>query len=109
MVELYRVVKREIELHRQVLAFSVSHDNNTVRIYGHYPLIQQDKTTYHRQLVRKFDFTGLDGREKWTAYRFVKNVHDIYMPMHLERICSAVEQVPLDLDFESHSSLSFGS
>jgi hypothetical protein len=33
VVELFRLVKREKELHREILAFSISHDHRTVRIY----------------------------------------------------------------------------
>jgi hypothetical protein len=44
IVELFRIVRREKELHLHILAFSVSHDHRTVRIYGHYPLIDGDKT-----------------------------------------------------------------
>ncbi|PMD21373.1 hypothetical protein NA56DRAFT_720415 [Hyaloscypha hepaticicola] len=36
IVELFRLVKHEKELYREILAFSVSHDHRTVRIYGHY-------------------------------------------------------------------------
>ena len=35
VVELFRLVKREKELHQEILAFSISHDHQTVRIYGH--------------------------------------------------------------------------
>jgi hypothetical protein len=48
-------------------SFSISHDNSNVRIYGHYPLVEEDKTTYYRHPIHKFDFTALDGKEKWTA------------------------------------------
>jgi len=61
IVELFRIVKREKELHLQILAFSISHDHGTVRIYGHYPVIDGNKTTFHRHPIRKFDFTELDG------------------------------------------------
>jgi hypothetical protein len=33
-----------------------------MRIYGHYQLINQNKTTYHRHLIRNFIFAELDGR-----------------------------------------------
>jgi hypothetical protein len=42
----------------------------------------------------------LDGKEKWTAYKFTKNVYDIWMPTHLKRICSVIDDLPPDLDFE---------
>ncbi len=64
VVELFRMVKREKELHREILAFSVSHDHRTVRIYGHYPVIDGEKTTFYRHAIHTFDFTALDGKEK---------------------------------------------
>jgi hypothetical protein len=100
VVELFRSVKREKELHQEILAFSVSHDHRTVRIYGHYPVIDGKKTTFYRHPIKMFDFTSEDGKEKWTAYKFIKNVYDIWMPTHLKRICSVIDELPLNLDFE---------
>jgi hypothetical protein len=34
------------EIHREILAFSISYDHETVRIYGHFPVIVGTKTTY---------------------------------------------------------------
>jgi hypothetical protein len=100
IVELFRLVKREKELYREILAFSISHDHRTVRVYGHYPIIKGNETTFYRHPIRTFDFTELDSKEKWTAYKFTKNVYDIWMPTHLERICSVIDELPPDLDFE---------
>ncbi|KAI2619935.1 hypothetical protein GGR54DRAFT_601860 [Hypoxylon sp. NC1633] len=94
VVELFRMAKREMELHLQILAFSISHDHRTVRIYGHYPLIKGNETTFYRHPIRTFDFTELDGKEKWTAYKFTKNVYEIWMPSHLKRICSVIDALP---------------
>ncbi|TGO62214.1 hypothetical protein BCON_0021g00270 [Botryotinia convoluta] len=99
-VELFRLVKREKELHQEILGFSISHDHRTVRIYGHYPIIDEGKTTFFRHPIYTFDFTALDGKEKWTAYKFIKNVYDIWMPTHLKRICSVIDDLPSDLNFE---------
>jgi hypothetical protein len=77
VIELFRLVKREKELHREILAFSISHDYRIVRIYGHYPIIKGDETTFYRYPIRIFDFTELDSKEKWTAYKFTKNVYDV--------------------------------
>ncbi|KAI9684129.1 MAG: hypothetical protein M1829_003399 [Trizodia sp. TS-e1964] len=99
-VELFRLVKREKELHREILAFSISHDHQTVRIYGHYPVIDGDKTTFYRHPIKNFDFTSEEGKDKWTSYKFTKNIYDIWMPTHLKRICSVINELPLDLDFE---------
>lgn len=101
IVELFRKMKREKELHLQILAFSLSHDHQMVRIYGHYPLIDGDKTEYYRHYIRAFDFTDLDGKDKWASYRFAKNVYDIWMPTHLERIRSAIDALSPSLADQS--------
>ena len=107
VVELYRAVKRERELHREILAFSISHDHSSVRIYGHYPVIEGDKTTFYRHPIHRFDFTALDGKEKWTAYKFTKDVYDVWMPLHHKRICSAIDEIASDIDFGLSQSASF--
>ena len=54
VVELYKAVKREKEL----LAFP--HDHRSVGIYGHYTIIEEEKTTFHRHPIHEFSFTALD-------------------------------------------------
>lgn len=100
IVELFRAIKREGEVNRKILAFSVSHDYTSVRIYGHYPVIDGKDTKYYRHPINKFDFTALDGKDKWTAYQFTKNVYDKWMPAHFQNICSAIDQLPSELDFD---------
>ena len=100
VIEMFRRVKREKEIDREILAFSVSHDHQTVRIYGHYPVIEGTKTTFYRYPVRKFDFTELDGKEKWTAYKFTKNVYDTWVPNHFKRLCSVIDKLPPEHDWD---------
>ncbi|SLM35829.1 hypothetical protein LPUS_05202 [Lasallia pustulata] len=108
VVELYRYVKREKELHGEILAFSISHDDENVRIYGHYALINGTETTFYRHPVHEFAFTALDGRDKWTAYTFVRNIYDKHMPILHERICSAINDLPnLDFEVSQQSELNF--
>ena len=111
VVELFRLVKREKELHRKIIAFSVSHDNRAVRIYGHYPVIEDKKTTFYRHTIHEFNFIALKGKEKWTAYKFTKSVYNIWMPTHFERLCSAIDAIPPDVHFElsEESELRFPS
>jgi hypothetical protein len=77
IVELFRLVKHEKELYRELLVFSISHDHSTVRIYSHYALIDGSKTTFYHYPIKKFDFTSEESKDKWTFYRFAKNVFDI--------------------------------
>lgn len=79
--------------------FNLARPHRTVRIYGHYTLIDGNNATFYRHPIHIFDFTALDGKEKWTAIKFVRNVYDVWMPTHLSRIRSAIDQIPSDLDF----------
>lgn len=97
--ELFRLVGRESEVDRQILSFSVSHDHQSVRIYGYYPAMEEKETKYYRHPIHTFDFTTLDGKDKWTAYRFTKNVYDLWMPSHYAKICAAIDEIPPDIHF----------
>jgi hypothetical protein len=94
VVELYKGMSRQDELHQKIITFSISHDNEAVRIYGHYALVNKNDISFYRHPIKKFDFTSEDGKEKWAAYKFTRNVYDIYLPIHLERICAVVDQLP---------------
>lgn len=91
VVELFRLVGRENEVHRQILAFSISHNHDTVHIYGYYPAIDGKDAKYYRCPIHRFDFTVLDGKDKWTAYRFTKNMYDTWVPENYKRITSAID------------------
>ncbi len=62
-------------------------------------LVRGKDTTYYRHPIKTFDFTSEDGKENWTAYKFTKNLRDIWMPTHLKMICSVIDDLPPDLDF----------
>ncbi|KAF7535570.1 hypothetical protein G7Z17_g13187 [Cylindrodendrum hubeiense] len=94
VVELFRSVKREGEVHRQILAFSVSHDDRLVRIYGYYPVLFGSDTWYCRQPMHAFDLTAQDGKERWRAYHFTENVYHMWARDHLDRIRSVVDDFP---------------
>ncbi|MCJ1387003.1 hypothetical protein MMC17_010132 [Xylographa soralifera] len=106
-VELFRTVKREKELNREILAFSVSHDHRSVRIYGHYPVIEGNETTFFRHPIREFSFVEQDGKEKWTTYKFVKNVYDHHSLKNYKLICSAIDDLPDGINFDLSQSASF--
>ena len=54
IVELFRAVDREDEVNRRILAFSVSYDHRSVRIYGHYPVIAEKDIHYYRHPIHDF-------------------------------------------------------
>jgi hypothetical protein len=57
-IELFKLIKREKELHREILVFSISHDDRTVRIYGYYPVINGNKTKFYRYFIDEVSFTA---------------------------------------------------
>lgn len=61
LVELFKSVKREKELNQEIL---VLHNHRSVRIYSHYPVIKEDKTTFYHHSIHDFSFTALDDKEK---------------------------------------------
>ncbi|EAS31479.3 uncharacterized protein CIMG_06958 [Coccidioides immitis RS] len=104
VVELFKLVGREEEVNREILAFSISHDHRTVRIYGHYAVIEGNKTSFYRHPIRTFDFTSEEGKDTWSAYKFTKNVYDMWMPDHLRRIRSAIDEIPRGVSFDVSQS-----
>lgn len=110
VVELYRYVKWDKEfdwrkeLNREMLGFSISHDDKMVRIYGHYPVFEGDKTAFYRHPIHIFDFRVSDGKEKWTAYKFTKNVYEKWTPKHLKRITKAIDAIPVDVNLRVPSA-----
>ncbi len=107
LVVLFRSVKREKELDRKILAFSISHDHRSVRIYGHYAIIEGNKTSYYRHPIHEFSFTARDGMEKWTAYKIVKTVYDHHSITLHKMICSGIDDLPAGINFDLSQSASF--
>ncbi|KAI1519083.1 hypothetical protein KJE20_04627 [Pyrenophora tritici-repentis] len=101
IVEFFRLLKPEEELHRQILAFLITQDARSVRIYGHYLVINGKDTTFYRHHIRSFDFTALEGKEKGTSYNFTGNVYDMWILWHLDNIRSAIDELPSEFDFKS--------
>ncbi len=99
VVELYRLMSRQDELNQKILIFSISHDNEIVRMYEYYALIKEKYTLFYRHPVDKLDFTRKDGKEKWTSYTFTRNVYDKFYSIHHERICFVVDQLLNSEDF----------
>jgi hypothetical protein len=99
-IELFRLVKREKEINREILTFSVSHGHRSVRIYGHYAVVNGSNATFYRHPIHTFDFTELDGKEKWTTYKFTKSIYGTWMPVHFERLCSAIDDLPSGVNFD---------
>ncbi|KAL3466135.1 hypothetical protein BJX64DRAFT_284715 [Aspergillus heterothallicus] len=94
IVELFRSVEREAELHRQVLAFSISHSHRIVRIYAHYVMFDDGRVTYYGHLAREYNLTPETIGERWACYKFVMALYNDWAPGHHRRLCSAIDNLP---------------
>ncbi|KAF2158730.1 hypothetical protein M409DRAFT_71486 [Zasmidium cellare ATCC 36951] len=77
----------------QILVFSISHDNERVKIYGHFPLIRDGRTTFHRYYVHNYSLDGHYGRDRDTGSNFTRAVYRDFYPSHLKRLQQAVARL----------------
>jgi hypothetical protein len=96
VVELFKLVGRQMELHREIVALAISYDDESVRLYAYYPFIDGDKVTIWRRTAARH-YLDLDTR--WRSWTFTTNVYDVFFPIHLKRICSAIDDISPDLTF----------
>ena len=94
IVKLFELAGCQEELHRKIIAFSISHDGIHVRLYGHYALIKDGTAKFYRHPIKNFDFTSEEGKDKWTDYQFTKNIYFEFMPKLHKLICSAIDKIP---------------
>ncbi|KAJ5100405.1 hypothetical protein N7456_006457 [Penicillium angulare] len=80
------------ELHRKILAFSISHELNFFRIYGYYPEVKDGQVSYYRWPVAGASIWSKENR--WTCYRFVQNLDREFLPIHTNRLMRMLEQLP---------------
>ena len=95
IVELFKLVDRQNELHREILTFSVSHDHRSVRLYGYYPIINDAQVKIHRHEIYVFDNATLNGRDKWTTRNFTLAVYEQSLRLR-DRLISAIDDLPAD-------------
>jgi len=101
LVELFKLVKREKELHREILTFSIAHDGNFVQIHGWYPIFTGEKLTIHRHEIYTFGLTM--GDERLTTYNFTLAVYNYAVDNLLKKIHSVIDKLPADFDFDKSS------
>ncbi|KAL2832101.1 hypothetical protein BDW59DRAFT_157562 [Aspergillus cavernicola] len=95
VIYLFKLVKREQELDHKILGFSISHNHNTVRVHGHYPVISNDEITYHRYTILEFT---LNSETRWSSYNFVMT--DIKKPIEVPQLASQTQSTGISGDPE---------
>lgn len=93
IVKLFKVIKHKKEIHWKIFIFSVLHNYHSVRMYSHYLIIEEDKNKFYCYLIKKFSFTSEEEKNKWTVYKFIKNVYNIWMLIQHKKICSVINKL----------------
>ncbi|OQN95107.1 hypothetical protein B0A48_18881, partial [Cryoendolithus antarcticus] len=63
-----------------ILVISISHDNERVKIYGHFPIIRDGRTTFHRYYLHDYSLDGHYGRDRNTGSNFTRAVYRDFYP-----------------------------
>ncbi|KAL2848152.1 hypothetical protein BJY01DRAFT_246478 [Aspergillus pseudoustus] len=64
IVNLFKIVSREAELHQQFLGFLIVHNILNVNIYAHYLIITERQVTFHHRLIQHIFLSEIIGDEK---------------------------------------------
>ncbi|KAK5080169.1 hypothetical protein LTS08_008911 [Lithohypha guttulata] len=94
IVDLYRRASRLPDLHRRALGFSMSHDDQTARLYVHYVEIDHEEPTYYMQALPKVNFGDNQGEKRWQCYQFTVNVCELFALPFLDRLKEVIDTLP---------------
>lgn len=96
ILQLFRTAGEEHarSLSGHILVISVSHDNERVNIYGHFAVLRDGATSFHRYRLDDYILDYHQGRHRNRASNFTRAVYRDFYPMRLERIQRAVARLP---------------
>ena len=89
----YRPEKELQRLSYQTLIYSISHDQEDARIYGHFPVVYGEKWYYYRYRIAKLDLLA-EKHGLLASHNFVGNVLKLHVPKHLDRLKNAIAILP---------------
>ncbi|KAF2209205.1 hypothetical protein CERZMDRAFT_61562, partial [Cercospora zeae-maydis SCOH1-5] len=94
IVQLYKKISAADEVDRKILAFSVAHDYTTVKIFGHFARVEEQKLTFFRCHLYDANFaTGFASNEWAKPYSIIRAIYDVFFPQHLARITGALNRL----------------
>ncbi|GAQ39153.1 similar to An07g06920 [Aspergillus niger] len=92
VVELFKLLGRENELHRRILGFSVCHNQEQVQVFAHFPVVETaEPTSYYRVCIGKWSI--LD-KQRWRSYKFSMAIYHDWVPTFFALLCSAIDRLP---------------
>ncbi|KAI4145942.1 MAG: hypothetical protein LQ340_006106, partial [Diploschistes diacapsis] len=94
------------ELKGKILAFTISHNNRIVNVYGHYAVAKdraQHELEFFRHDIALFSLIIDEGSQRFKSYNFVRNLYGKFAPEHMKRIQNAVACLPVPTNPTSRS------
>ena len=95
IVQLFRALDGDqaSQFSGQVLVFSISHDNERVKLYGHFAVIQGEQTMFYRYFIASFVLNYEESQGRKRTHDFVREVYHSFYPEHLKRIRDALAEM----------------
>ena len=95
IVELFQTLgdNQAAQLNGQILVFSVSHDNERVKLYGHFPVLTREKATFYRYPIATFDLNFEESHGRRRTHDFVRAIYDKFFPDHVKRVRDALAKM----------------
>ena len=95
IVELFQALdsNQAAQLHGQILVFSVSHDNERVKLYGHFPVLEGDRTAFYRYPIASFDLNFEENQGRKRTHDFVRAIYRTFFPEHVNRVRTVLSKM----------------
>ncbi|KAF1826856.1 uncharacterized protein K489DRAFT_304163, partial [Dissoconium aciculare CBS 342.82] len=93
IVQLFTNISAIDEVDGRILAFSVSHNKEIIKIFGHFAVVRDGSPRYFRRRVFVTDFAEDVAVGQWhKTYGVVSAIYKNFYPQHLARIKSALSR-----------------
>lgn len=95
------------ELSGYILVFLISHDNERVKLYDHFAVIEGEKTSFYRYAIASFVLNFEENQDPTRTHDFVREIYHTFYPAHLKRVRYALAAMkdPRTLSMTSHMSV----
>jgi len=99
IIKLFKLVKRENKLYREILTFLISYNHRIVWLYGYYPIINGFEFITYRYLIYTFNILPLSSKERWTTYNFTVEAYIESLTL-LKKIRSVINELPSNFNLK---------
>jgi hypothetical protein len=100
IIELFSLVNRQKDLNGEILAFTVSYNPDFTSIMGYYPVLDGNTWKIHAHELDHVCLITSDEDSQYKTYRSIMQVYKVWMPTHLNRLRSVLDEYSVNLNFD---------